>query len=278
MKRFTTILLALAVGVMLTSLASAKDVGKRDVLRLSEAVLEDGEHKVAVHVINDEELAALDIPLRFGQPGDPIELVRVDFSDRVADWDFTHAAIDNQNKTVILGLISELIAARENAAMKVSAQGRTKIADLVFTVDAGYEASFQTFSTERPSHELTFIYNQEVDGMPAVKSITPEFEVDVNFKSSTLPKEYALSQNFPNPFNPSTSFTLSLPEASDYNVRIYNVAGQLVRSFDGHLEAGVHTITWDGDNNQGGKVASGVYFYKAQAGSFKDTRKMMMLK
>jgi hypothetical protein len=278
MKRFTTILLALAVGVSLMSMAYAKDIGKRDVLRLSDAVPEGGEYKVAVLVFNDEELAALDIPLRFGQPGDPIELVRVDFAQRVADWDFTHAAIDNQNKTVILGLISELIGTRQNADLKVSAEGQAKIADLVFKVDGEFEASFETFTTERPGHELTFIYNQDVNGKPTVKSIAPDFEVDVSFKGSVLPAEYALSQNFPNPFNPSTNFTLSLPEASDYAIRIFNVAGQLVRSFDGHLEAGNHTITWVGDNNQGAKVASGVYFYKADANGFTETRKMMMLK
>jgi hypothetical protein len=278
MKRFTTILLALAVGVSLMSLAYAKDVGKRDVLRLSDAVLEDGEYKVAVNVINDEELAALDIPLRFGQPGDPIELVRVDFSQRVADWDFTHAAIDNQNKTVILGLISELIGTRQSADLKVAAEGQAKVADLVFKVDGEFDASFETFTTERPGHELTFIYNQDVNGKPTVKSITPDFEADVTFKGSVLPDEYALSQNFPNPFNPSTSFTLSLPEASDYSIRIFNVAGQLVRSFDGRLEAGVHEVTWEGNNNQGAKVASGVYFYRAEANGFTETRKMMMLK
>jgi hypothetical protein len=261
MKRFTTILLALAVGVSLISLAYASDVGKRDVLRLSDVVQEDGEYKVAVEVFNDEELAALDIPLRFGQPGDPIELVRVDFSDRVADWDFTHAAIDNQNKTVILGLISELMGTRPSADLKVAAEGQAKIADLVFKVDGTFDASFETFTTTRPGHELTFIYNQEVNGKPTVKAIAPDFEADVSFKGTVLPDEYALSQNFPNPFNPTTNFTLSLPEASDYAIRIFNVAGQLVRSFDGHLEAGNHTITWEGNNNQGAKVASGVYFY-----------------
>jgi hypothetical protein len=278
MKRFTTILLALAVGVSLISLAHASDVGKRDVLRLSDVVLEDGEYKVAVQVYNDEELAALDIPLRFGQPGDPIELVRVEFSDRVADWDFTHAAIDNQNKTVILGLISELMGTRQSADLKVAAEGQAKVADLVFKVDGEFDASFETFTTTRPGHELTFIYNQEVNGKPTVKAIAPDFEADVSFKGSVLPDEYALSQNFPNPFNPTTNFTLSLPEASDYAIRIFNVAGQLVRSFDGRLEAGIHTITWEGNNNQGAKVASGVYFYKAEANGFTETRKMMMLK
>jgi hypothetical protein len=280
MKRLTTILLALAVGVLFVSQAVAKDIGKQDILRLSDAVTENGEIKVAVHVINDEALAGLDIPLRFGAPGDAIELLRVDFSDRVVDWDFTHAAIDNQEKTVILGLISELIGVRAGADLKVSASGNTKIADLVFKVDGDFEASFETFTTERPGHELTYIYNrQDADGSFEVVSLAPEFEVDVTFRAGNLPSSFALSQNFPNPFNPSTSFTLSLPEASDYAVRVFNITGQLVKSFDGHLDAGNHVITWTGDNNQGAQVASGVYFYRAVAGTQLDvTRKMLMLK
>lgn len=278
MGRPGTILMALAAGILLVAAASAEDVGNRDVLRLSDAVLEDGEWKVAVHVINDEELAALDIPIRYGAEGDGIELVRVDFATRVADWDFTHAQIDNQSKTVILGLISELVNVRANADMKVAASGNTKIADLVFRIDEGYEASFETFTTERPGHELTFIYNENVDGKLTVQSIAPEFEVDVNFKNSVLPDAYALSENFPNPFNPSTSFALSLPEASDYSIRIFNVAGQLVKTLEGHLDAGVHTLTWDGTNNQARRVASGVYFMKAQANAFEATRKMLLIK
>jgi len=281
MKRLTTILLVLALGAMFASVAQAKDTGNKDVLRLSDAVLDNGEWKVAVHVINDEELAALDIPLRFGQPNENIDLVRVDFSKRVDDWDFTHAQIDNQAKTVILGLISELVNMRASADMKVSASGdNTKIADLVFRVGEGHVPQFTTFTTQSPGHELTFIYNEKVEGTLQVQSIQPEFEANVSFKDGgeQLPTEYALSQNFPNPFNPSTSFALSLPEASDYSVRIFNITGQQVKSFSGHLEAGVHTILWDGRNEQGSSVASGVYFYKAEASGFTETRKMMMLK
>jgi hypothetical protein len=272
--------LAVVLGTMMVSFAQAKDSGSRDVLRLSDAVFSNGEWKVAVHVVNDEQLAALDIPLRFAQPNENIDLVRVDFAERVSEWDFTHAQIDNQAKTVILGLISELVNMRPNADMKVSASGNTKIADLVFKVAEGQKPSFTTFTTTSPGHELTFIYNQEVEGTLQVQSVQPEFEANVEFKGTgeLLPTEYALSQNFPNPFNPSTSFALSLPEASDYSIRIFNITGQMVKSYSGHLEAGIHNIVWDGHNEQGSSVASGVYFYKAEAGAFAETRKMMMLK
>lgn len=275
MKQLTTILLALAVGVLCVSAAVAKDAGNRDILRLTDVRFENGVFKVAVEVINDQELAALDIPIRFGNPGDAISLENVEWSSRVADWDFTHAAIDNENKTVILGLISELVSVRPDADMKTAASGQSKIADLVFRVDNGYEASFETFTTDRPGHELTFIYNRYENGKPIVESFTPEFEVKATFQKETLPTEFALSQNFPNPFNPSTSFVLALPEASDYAVRIFNVAGQLVKTYSGHADAGRLTITWDGVNEQGSQVASGVYFFRAEAKDFADRKSVV---
>jgi hypothetical protein len=94
----------------------------------------------------------------------------------------------------------------------------------------------------------------------------------VNTVEKILPTSFALQQNYPNPFNPSTDITIVLPEPSQYKLDIYNVAGQLVESFSGH---GVNevTVTW----NAAG-MASGVYFYKATAGEYKATKKMVLMK
>jgi hypothetical protein len=102
--------------------------------------------------------------------------------------------------------------------------------------------------------------------------------LDATVAAKIIPTEFALKQNFPNPFNPATSMALDLPEASDYRLSIYNIAGQLVKTYAGHSEAGTLTITWDGTSNVGGKVASGVYFYRAEAGKFNATRKMVLMK
>jgi hypothetical protein len=93
-----------------------------------------------------------------------------------------------------------------------------------------------------------------------------------------VPEAFALHANYPNPFNPTTTFVLDLPVASQYTVHIYNIAGQLVRTMEGYGEAGSYSLTWDGRSDQGSSVASGVYFYKAAAGKFAATRKMLMLK
>jgi hypothetical protein len=97
--------------------------------------------------------------------------------------------------------------------------------------------------------------------------------------SGSLPKEFALSQNYPNPFNPSTTVGLALPKASHVRLVVYNTLGQKVATLvDGYMDAGHHTVVWEGRNDGGQQVASGVYFYRLDAGEFHQTRKMMLLK
>jgi hypothetical protein len=91
------------------------------------------------------------------------------------------------------------------------------------------------------------------------------------------PVGFELGQNYPNPFNASTSFTLSLLKASRYSVRIYNLAGQVVKSFEGEASAGRHTLTWDGRDQNGVPVSSGVYFYKAGSAWYSETKRMILV-
>jgi hypothetical protein len=90
---------------------------------------------------------------------------------------------------------------------------------------------------------------------------------------------YALSQNFPNPFNPTTVIRYELAKPGNIELRIYDVSGALVRVLDaGHKPAGVVEATWDGTNQSGERVATGVYFYRLQTASFVKSRKMVLLK
>ena len=96
----------------------------------------------------------------------------------------------------------------------------------------------------------------------------------------SLPTVFSLSLNYPNPFNPSTSIDYALPQASEVNLKIYNVLGQLVRSLVREKKQGVgsHTVQWDGRDDLGIRVASGVYIYRIEAEDFVRSRKMLMLK
>jgi hypothetical protein len=96
--------------------------------------------------------------------------------------------------------------------------------------------------------------------------------------AASLPTAFALSQNHPNPFNPMTTITLALPHATDYRLSVYDATGRLVRSFVGFAQPGEVTIVWDGTDGSGAHVSSGLYFYRAQAGAFTDTRRMVLLR
>jgi len=94
-----------------------------------------------------------------------------------------------------------------------------------------------------------------------------------------LPQSYALYQNYPNPFNPSTSLSFSLKRAGHVSLAIYNLLGQKVIDLvDGNYQSGMHAVTWNGLDQNGKQVSSGIYFYKLETHEFTDARKMMLLK
>lgn len=98
-------------------------------------------------------------------------------------------------------------------------------------------------------------------------------------KLALLPSEFALGQNYPNPFNHNTIIKYSVPVPSQVKIRIYNVLGQKVRNLVNEpQQAGYKTIHWDGKNDRGVEVSSGVYFYQMQAGDFVKNMKMILLK
>ena len=94
-----------------------------------------------------------------------------------------------------------------------------------------------------------------------------------------LPDQYRLDQNMPNPFNPSTAIGYQLPEAGQVRLAIYNLLGQEVRVLvNERRDAGSFSATWDGTDALGRRVASGIYLYRIQAGSFSATKRMLLLK
>jgi hypothetical protein len=94
-----------------------------------------------------------------------------------------------------------------------------------------------------------------------------------------LPEASYLAQNFPNPFNPATRISFGLGAASPVRLRVYDAAGRLVRALvDEARPAGHYTEIWDGRDSRGAVVASGIYFYRLEAGAFAETRKMVLLR
>ena len=109
------------------------------------------------------------------------------------------------------------------------------------------------------------------NGITALASLSANL---TNVSEEHLPSQIMLHQNYPNPFNPKTTITFGLPERTRVSLTIYNTLGELVGELaGGDREAGYHTVTFDAAN-----LASGVYLYRLQAGSFVETRKLLVLR
>jgi hypothetical protein len=102
---------------------------------------------------------------------------------------------------------------------------------------------------------------------------------EVDTESMAMPTEFVLGQNHPNPFNPSTTILFAVPKAGDITLAIYNLRGQLVRTLmSGPISAGHHRVVWNGRNQRGDRVATGVYIYQLQAKDVLLSRKLTLTK
>lgn len=104
---------------------------------------------------------------------------------------------------------------------------------------------------------------------------TPLF---ISQKSTIYDGKYFLLRNYPNPFNSQTTIKFSLPERDRVLLTIYNTLGQTVKTFDlGYLNSGEHHIIWNGQNNLGNQVASGIYIYELKTSKYHKTKKMLLI-
>jgi len=123
-------------------------------------------------------------------------------------------------------------------------------------VDANLSAGSYTYRLKQVDFNGTYSYSDEVTA-----------EV-------TAPVQFDLSQNYPNPFNPSTTIKFSIPQSSNVTLKIFNTLGQEVSTLlDQNMEAGSHTINFDASD-----LNSGIYFYKLDAGSYSEVKKMTLIK
>lgn len=132
------------------------------------------------------------------------------------------------------------------------------------------------------SGELILSVNRRGAGTAVVSRLVLK-ETGTGFTSQpdekTLPVRYALEQNFPNPFNPSTIIRYALPEGGPVSLTVFDIAGrEVARLVNETQPAGTYQVRFDAAAVRRGGVASGVYFYRVQAGSFNETRKMLLVK
>ena len=125
-----------------------------------------------------------------------------------------------------------------------------------------------------PGASLRYSYGLTRDGREVARS----GEITIAYAGAT-PAAFALRQNYPNPFNPVTTIVFDLPRPGAVTLRIYDLNGRLIRTLvDGELPAATHQRQWDGTNDQGRPVPSGMYYCGLESPSSLAMRKMTLLK
>ena len=138
-------------------------------------------------------------------------------------------------------------------------------------IDAGNPAP-QFFDPDSTINDIGFYGGLYGESYPYLGAISPQSEAEI-------PSEFTLTQNFPNPFNNSTSFIFTLPEIADVSIGIYNVLGQLVKDYSlEKRQPGVYRVVWDGVSSSGEHVSSGIYLCTVDIGDEQKTITMMLVK
>jgi hypothetical protein len=262
----------IAIGLMfLMSSAFAGEINK---LSTAEAEVVESSFIVPISLENVSAMAGMELPLKYS---DGVILDEVSFENtRAESFDLKVGKIDADNQTVIIALVPVVSGGGERLQ-----PGSGVIANLHFSaVYSDLEEIEISLADEMPNHKLMYVESQNselVVSQPEFETITVELGTSAD---PNVPVSFALHQNYPNPFNPSTTLLYDLDAASHVTLEVFNVLGQKVQTLvDDYKEAGYHSVQWDGVDESGAPVATGVYFYRVNAGDNKvETKKMMLLK
>jgi hypothetical protein len=122
------------------------------------------------------------------------------------------------------------------------------------------------------------IYVADKYSLMVLESHVPT-EVKEVADEENIPVSYSLSQNYPNPFNPETNIEFTFLKSGQIKIEIFNILGQKVKTLmDEHLKAGHYVMDWDGRDDSGKEVSSGVYLYRMQTSESSQTKKMVLLR
>ncbi len=203
----------------------------------------------------------------------------LNLSDIAGLWIYDNdISIADKTRMQLLACLLNVASARLSLRSIVTADGAT--ASQAITYLAGR-------FMDGDSNNVTIWTNFSFINARAIidSGVIPLSTADITYKPETeeegitLPGGYSLAQNYPNPFNPTTTIEYSLPASAPVRIQIFNISGQLVRTLvDEEQAAGSHRVVWDGHDDHGRLVGSGVYLSRLTAATFAQSRKMTLLK
>ncbi|MBX2993140.1 MAG: T9SS type A sorting domain-containing protein [Bacteroidetes bacterium] len=202
-----------------------------------------------------------------------------DFNDIRAFYDFDRNGVIEGVQTEVQGLLTQLKAILPQRNGEVIGGGTVNAADSAMIhnrldlIRGIWAYKFVLYDGSLGIHNTKYavrLLYQALGWTPLTNSVK---------ELPGIAQEFSLGQNYPNPFNPTTNIRFSLPKDEHVTLQVYDVTGALVKTIvDQTLRSGNAEATWDGTNDNGSKVASGMYLYRLKAGNFVTTKKMIMMK
>ena len=247
------------------------------------SVITEGQLHLPVLLTNTKAVAVLDFFIQKVPANEAITLTLDEIlsSDRTTGWNIQ--AADSTGYVHVVGF--------PPTANDAIAVGDGEILTLVFDI-GGYEDVITDYSTfvdvslllkgvELVASDGSFLPVQQIDGVATIDRRVPLNGEGLGGGAS-LPKAFALGQNHPNPFNPSTTVNYQIPEDAgivSFSLNVYDLRGRLVKTLAKDVKGpGYYKAFWNGSDNNGQQVSSGVYFYRFNSNKYTSTRKMVLLK
>lgn len=283
MKRLILFVVAI---LFIGGIAQAQDPGIPDSIIVGDVAVETTSSFafVPVWAVTDDSVAFYNLPLAWDAPfGGVSGASGTQYFFPLTSWDEKYDTLmQAEGYFRMLGWADVDIDSTPNPVLKTNGQ-RTQCWIVRFQITPNRPRQLVSLDTTFDNRNGSLIMGLS-DG---VSEITPKFvrgwirigAVGVDDQGQTLPTDFVLGQNYPNPFNPETNIEFSLPRQQDVNLAVYNLLGQQVRTLvNGSMPAGQHTVRWDGRNDSGANVPSGIYFYKIYTNEFSQTNKMVLVR
>ncbi|MCK4428149.1 MAG: T9SS type A sorting domain-containing protein, partial [candidate division Zixibacteria bacterium] len=234
-----------------------------------------------------------------------MSLIEEHFNDNLANSITIFEVPQPATQTDSLEALKDLLTVKGNAGMNAKARQQlmalllnvvslkldqtASISEDSANVSQAITYSNQVITDSDPTNDeiAKDIADQINNGVLVASGIIPLTTPDIIYKGTedqiaqtpSRPKQFSLEQNYPNPFNPACNIEYALPTDCQVTLSIYNILGQKVRVLvDEYQSTGNKSVTWDGKDDQGQEVTSGVYFYRIQAGDFVQSKKMVLIK
>ncbi len=271
----------LTVIVVFALSSFAQDPGVPDSVIIGTVAIEPGVPSVMlpIYVVNDEPVEQFVLPFEWESSDGNIHPARAFYFNTLLQWDETFDTLNTNTNHIILtgtndtgedtnptlntGLERELVAL---IRIVIDEEAIEQVMEMRMTFDGDYG---------QPS----FYYNGMDNLMPVVSSGAVIYQ-HVGIESQVeLPNDYNLSQNYPNPFNMHTEIAFTVPQAGDISLEIYDILGRKIRTLvSANYAAGFYSATWDGCEDSGETVSSGMYFYKLKSADSEIVKKMTLVK